>query len=66
MDLKGAFTLLYVLPKDILLLSLELTNNLTVMHHTGMFGYTGMSGCFDVISRVLCSNLRGILHGKEV
>ena len=66
MDLKGVFTLLYMLPKVSLLLSLELSNNLTVMHHTGMFGYTGMSGCFDVISRVLSSNLREILHGKEV
>ena len=64
MDLKGAFTLLYVLPEDVSLLAFELTNNLTVMHHTGMFGYTGMPGCFDVISRVLCRNLRKLLHGK--
>ena len=63
-DLKGAFTLLYVLPEDVPLLSFELTNNLTVMHHTGMFGYTGMPGCFDVISRVLCRNIQKIIHGK--
>ena len=64
MDLKGAFTLLYVLPEDVPLLSFELTNNLTVMHHTGMFGYTGMPGCFDVISRVLCRNIQKLLHGR--
>jgi len=63
-DLKGAFTLLYVLPEDVPLLSFELTNNLTVMHHTGMFGYTGMPGCFDVISRVLCRNIQELIHGK--
>ncbi|MEI8301616.1 MAG: hypothetical protein WCG10_08435, partial [Chlamydiota bacterium] len=63
MDLKGAFTLLYVRPTDVPLLSFELTNNLTVMHHTGMFGYTGMPGCFDVISRVLCRNLKEVIKG---
>ena len=57
MDLKGAFTLLYVRPQDVSLLSFELLGNLTVMFHTGMFGYTGMPGCFDVVSRLISRNL---------
>jgi hypothetical protein len=65
MDLKGAFTLLNVLPKDVSLLSFELTDNLTVMHHTGMFGYTGMPCCFDVISRVINRNLQRLIKGRS-
>ena len=64
MDLKGAFTLLYVLPNDVPLLSFELTGNLTVMHHTGMFGYTGMPASFDVVSRVISRNLQLLIKGK--
>ena len=64
MDLKGAFTLLYVSPQDVPLLSFELTDNLTVMHHTGMFGYTGMPGCFDVVSRIISRNLQPKVRGS--
>jgi len=64
MDLKGAFTLLYIKPSDAPLLCFELTDSLTVLHHTGMFGYTGMPGCFDVISRVLNRNLQPLIKGE--
>jgi hypothetical protein len=64
MDLKGAFTLLYVLPEDVPLISFELTGNLTVMFHTGMFGYTGMPASFDVVSRVVARNVQLRIKGK--
>ena len=64
MDLKGAFTLLYVRPEDVSLLSFELLGGLTVMFHTGMFGYTGMPGCLDVVSRLIARNLQLLISGK--
>ena len=52
-DLKGAFSLLFVNPADVRLLCFELTDGLTMMYHTGMFGHTEMPCGFDIVTRVL-------------
>ena len=53
MDLRGAFTLLFIRPEDVRLLAFELTDGFTMLHICGFFGYTGLPACFAVISRVL-------------
>ena len=46
MDLKGAFTLLFVHPDSCQRLAFELTDGLTMLYHVGMFGWTGMPSAF--------------------
>jgi len=53
MDLRGAFTLLFIKPEDVRLLAFELSDGFTMLHICGFFGYTGLPACFAVISRVL-------------
>ena len=64
MDLKGAFTLLFVKPGDVGLLAFELTDDITMMYHTGMFGWTGMPSGFQIITRVLKRGIRRRIHGE--
>jgi hypothetical protein len=52
-DLKGAFSLLFIKPEDVRLLCFELTDGLTMLYHTGMFGHTEMPCGFDIVTRVL-------------
>lgn len=47
MDPKRAFTLLFVDPEFVQRLAFELTDELTILYITGMFGYTGMPGAFQ-------------------
>lgn len=54
MDLRGAFSLLNIRPDDAGLSAFELTDDLTLIHIAGWFGWTGMPGSFQVITRVLC------------
>ena len=53
MDLKGAFHLLSIHPEDVHLLAFELTQGLSMLYHTGMFGWTGFPYAFQVVTRVL-------------
>jgi len=52
-DLRGAFSLLFIKPEDVRLLCFELTDGLTMMYPTGMFGHTEMPCGFDIVTRVL-------------
>jgi hypothetical protein len=53
MDLRGAFTLLFVKGDSVQKLAFELTDGLTMLYITGMFGWTGMPFAFQVVTRIL-------------
>jgi hypothetical protein len=53
MDLKGAFGLLRIRTTDIPKFAFELSNDLTLIHTAGMFGWTGTPFAFSVVSRIL-------------
>jgi hypothetical protein len=61
-DLKGAFSLLFIKPEDVRLLCFELTDGLTMMYHTGMFGHTEMPCGFDIVTRVLRRTINAAIH----
>ena len=63
MDLKGAFTLLFINPDHVRRLAFELTDGLTMFYITGMFGWTGTPAAFDVVSRVIRKSLKLIVTG---
>lgn len=65
MDLKGAFNLMSIKPEDVRLLAFELTNGLSMLNHTGMFGHTEMPIGFDVISRVLRRMTKVVISVKS-
>lgn len=58
MDLRSAFSLLQILPEDVGLSAFELTNGLTLIQATGWFGWTGMPGTFQVVTRTLVTTAR--------
>lgn len=64
MDLKGAFTLLFVNPEYVQRLAFELTDGLTMFYITGMFGWCGTPAAFDVVSRVIRKKLNSLLCGE--
>jgi hypothetical protein len=64
MDLKGAFSLLFIRPQDVRLLAFELTDGLTMLYHTGMFGHTEMPCSFDVVTRVLRRTINRKIDGE--
>jgi hypothetical protein len=63
LDLKGAFTLMFVDPSCTQLLAFPLTDDLTLIHHTGMFGHTAMPISFDVITRTIRRRVRQVVSG---
>ena len=63
-DLRGAFTLLNIRPKDACKCAFELTDGLTMIHLTGFFGWIGFPAAFHVISRVLNSNVNHVISGE--
>jgi hypothetical protein len=64
MDLRGAFTLLFIHPESVKRLAFALTDGLTMLYHTGMFGWTGMPTAFDVISRVISRAVNKVIRGR--
>jgi len=64
MDIKGAFTLLFVKPESVRFLTFELTDNLTMFYTTGMLGWTGIPAAFDIVTRVLRKKLSNNLVGE--
>eukprot|EP01034_Spumella_vulgaris_P047495 gene47495-biopygen34833 len=64
MDLAAAFNLMDFSPRSALLLAFELTDGMSVIHTTGMFGWTGTPYVFQVIVRVLCAILKPVLKDK--
>lgn len=63
-DLRGAFTLLNILPRDVQKCAYELTDGLTMIHLTGFFGWMGFPAAFHVITKVLVSNINPLIDGK--
>ena len=63
MDLRGAFTLFFIHPESVKRLAFALTDGLTMLYHTGMFGWTGMPAAFDVVSRVLKRAINKEIYG---
>jgi hypothetical protein len=53
MDLKGAFNLLWFRAAHTKYLAFPLTDNITVVHLAGMFGWVGMPFAFQVITRAV-------------
>jgi hypothetical protein len=66
MDLAGAFNLMDFSAASAKLLAFELTEGMTVIHTTGMFGWTGTPYVFQVITRVLCDLCRPLLFGSNL
>jgi len=64
MDLKGAFTLMFIHPESVPLLAMQLTGGVSMVYHTGLFGSTLMPGAFDVISRVLRRRINSVIKGE--
>jgi hypothetical protein len=63
MDLKSAFTLLNFAPEDVRYLAAALTDELTFLSHSGVFGYTNLPAYFDHISKVLLRLVRALIRG---
>lgn len=63
-DLKGAFTLLSFSAEGIRYLACELTDDLVLVYHTGLFGWTGTPFAFDVVSRVLRREIGRRINGR--
>jgi hypothetical protein len=67
MDLKGAFTLLFVRPENVRYFALELVGGLVLLFLCGIFGWTAMPAAFAVLSRALeyelnASNIRSKIY----
>ena len=65
-DLKGAFNLLNYNPEFCRLFAFPLSNNVTMIHLAGLFGWIGMPHAFQVLTRSLqamCSHIiSGLCH----
>ena len=64
-DLRGAFSLLFIKPEDVQLMAFELTDGLTMLYHTGMFGHTEMPCGFDIITRALRRTIGVAIHANS-
>ena len=64
-DLKGAFNLLWWRTEDAPLFSVELSGDLTIVFLCGTFGYTGMPGAFQVVTRALKHEMRLRAPGRS-
>jgi hypothetical protein len=62
-DLSKAFTLLDFSVESCRLLVCRLTDNLDMIYHTGMFGWTGTPYCFQVITRIITKLVRKKIKG---
>jgi hypothetical protein len=63
MDLKGAFTLLSFAESDVRHMVVELSEDTLIFFLCGIFGWTGMSAAFQVVSRCLKWELSRIVSG---
>jgi hypothetical protein len=63
-DLRGAFTLLSFSADGVKYLACELTDDLILVYHTGLFGWTGTPFAFDVVTRVLRREINKRIHGR--
>jgi hypothetical protein len=63
-DLKNAFTLLSFDPASVHLLACELTDDLVMVYHSGLFGWTGTPFCFNVVTGALQRSINRRIKGK--
>lgn len=63
-DLKGAFTLLNVLPKDVVKCAYELTDGVTMLYMTGFFGWSGFPAAFHNVTKVLSQETQAAITGE--
>ena len=63
-DLRKAFTLLNFRPDGTKLFACELTDDLVMLYHTGLFGWTGTPFCFQVITRVVERLVNAHIKGR--
>jgi hypothetical protein len=63
-DLSRAFTLLNFDAEYCKLLACQLTDDKVLIYHTGMFGWTGTPGCFQVPIRVITAEARKLIKGS--
>ena len=63
MDLRGAFNLLFIRAEDAGLLSMELSDGMTVIPIVGNFGSTVPPYAFNVISRTILSDFKSKAKG---
>lgn len=66
MDVEGAFTLMDFDPRDVRLMSFEMTDELTYFPIAGIFGLTGMPFAFNVATKVLKETINGKIKGEMV
>jgi hypothetical protein len=71
MDLRGAFHLLFIHPDSAQRLAFALGKDtegvdLSVVFHTGIFGWTGMPGAFQVVTRVISRLVNARIWGKAM
>ena len=71
MDLRGAFHLLFIHPDSAQRLAFALGKDtegvdLSVVFHTGIFGWTGMPGAFQVVTRVIFRLVNARIWGKAM
>jgi hypothetical protein len=64
LDLASAFNLIRFNIDSIRLLAFALTKELTAIHITGMFGWTGTPYAFQVVTRVLSALVAQAINGK--
>jgi hypothetical protein len=63
MDLKGAYTLIDVLPDQVGMFAQELTQDLVYFHLCGVFGWSCTPAAFQVVTRAIKWELKHILEG---
>jgi hypothetical protein len=63
MDLKGAYTLIDVLPEEVGMFAQELTQELVYFHLCGVFGWSCTPAAFQVVTRAIKWELKYLLEG---
>ena len=63
MDLRAAFTLLSVAPKNTPLFTMNLTGGLVILVLCGLFGWTGTPFAFQVVTRAILFELLAVTLG---
>eukprot|EP01036_Dinobryon_divergens_P033333 gene33333-43096_t len=66
MDLKGAYTLISFLPRDVPLVSVEIAPGLLMFFLAGVFGWTGTPAAFQVVTRVFQFELKRLLKSHFI
>ena len=63
-DLSKAFTLLSFQPESVHLLACELTDDLVMIYHSGLFGWTGTPFCFNPVTSALERSINKRIKGR--